>query len=170
MEEDISRFLAAGMTAHLAKPVRKVDLLHTLGALFGPDTPHQAPQPACSRPAAGDFASQSVFNWKWISDNFEGDYELWHSMLERFFQETYPALVQALQQAIADGNQEEVALQLHRLKGLVGLFQAPQAFEKVRALEQKARRGESMTLRELEAIQQELAYTREVARRWPELI
>lgn len=168
MEEDIAHFLSVGMNAHLAKPVRKVDLQRTLGVLFGAEALNQEPL-ACSRPETGDFASKAVFNWKWISDNFEGNFELWHSMLERFFQETYPELAQILEQAIANDNQEDISLQLHRLKGLVGLFQAPQTFEKVHALEQKARRGQPMTLCELEAIQRELAYMRQVASHWQEL-
>lgn len=79
-------------------------------------------------------STSSVIDHQELMNRLDGDMELLGELLE-IFQEDYPSFCEQMEQALNQGNAEQVRQIAHTLKGSVGNFAAPRAFQLAYELE-----------------------------------
>lgn len=117
MKEDRDRCIDCGMDDYLSKPIRKEDLAQKLSTwtqkIMGRDDGegHISPQSAQE-----NSESIPVIDWDFIDEIADGDPNFKIDLL-RIFLESTPAIIAALETAIATDNIAEIAHNSHYLKG-----------------------------------------------------
>ncbi len=133
MKGDRERCLAAGMDGYLAKPIQGEDLLDAIEN-FG-QSPKVAEVATTAKPR-----EQEPIDTASALARVEGDVELLKEMVALFLKEL-PELLTTLREAVTAGNARAVERAAHKLKGSVGNFAAPPAFEAALKLEVMGRTG-----------------------------
>lgn len=121
-DDERKRCLAAGMTDHLAKPLRARALAAALERWLSPLRDAGPPSPATD-PGQGETAD-SLFNPAALSEMFSGDPDTVHSLITEFG-DTLPKSLAQLDAAIsADDDFTKARLQAHNLRGSASNFGA----------------------------------------------
>ncbi len=148
---DRERFLEAGMSDYIAKPIEEKELITVLTKWIGATEPITAKQ-RIERPAA-DAGSDDVLPGLLISDGVRrtnGNMQLYKRLLAEFrreMDEVVPHL-----HALVDGNVTSEAQDvLHTVKGSSATLGARRVAEIAAALESRLRKGEAIALNEFEA-------------------
>jgi signal transduction histidine kinase/CheY-like chemotaxis protein len=128
MKGDREQCLAAGMDGYITKPIRFSDIQQTLAGIATPPT---AAVPVIA--SAWDKAA--------ALERLEGDQELFQEICRIFLDES-PKLMTRLQQALAQGDPEEVSRAAHSLKGASGYLGATNVSQLSRQLETMGRNRE----------------------------
>jgi two-component system, sensor histidine kinase and response regulator len=126
MKGDRERCLEAGMDAYVSKPVQPEELLKVLQNLV-PEAPE-----------TGVESEAGVLDREELLQRMDGDLELLRELAELFFA-GYPKKLTELREAITAGDAAVVERVAHSLKGSVGNFAAPAAFEAAEQLETMGR-------------------------------
>jgi signal transduction histidine kinase/HPt (histidine-containing phosphotransfer) domain-containing protein len=129
-QQDLDDCLAAGMDGRVLKPF---DVEAFYREVEQPSAAPHATEPAFATGAEG-FQAQ-------LLARCSGDMALAAKIAKMFLKDS-PRLLDAVQQAIANGDAGGLASAAHALKGAVGHFGAQEAREAARRLEDAARRGE----------------------------
>ena len=137
-EEDRREIGAAGMDAHLTKPIDEHQLYATLDQLLQPGTRAAAPP--------GDAA---LIDWQAVHTRFAGNAERVQRLLQGFVRD-FGAAPDALAQAAQSGDCAALAALAHQLKGALGYLGAAALIEQAAQLEDLA------THRQHEALQRAL--------------
>ena len=139
MAGDKESCLAAGMNAHIAKPIDVQRLFITLRQWI---TPRQAPPPpATAEPPANVAllpAIPALSQQAQALDRLAGDAALLQHLIRRFG-ETQADSVERIRQALAGDDRASAARIAHTLKGLAATIGAAQLAEQAAALEQQLR-------------------------------
>jgi PAS domain S-box-containing protein len=134
MKGDRERCLAAGMDAYIAKPIRAAELETLVESLGNAATIAEMPKPrAVETPGQFDFSL--------ALRRLKGNLELLKEQMG-FFLSDAPDLLREAGATIADANPQALEFAAHRLKGLVGNFDAKQAEECAQRLEWMGRDGD----------------------------
>jgi len=164
MKEDRERCIQAGMDDYVSKPISPDKLVQSLQALLphklttaaaasGPDTDKPADSPATSEPEpepAETIAPGAVL------EAFDNDWEFLTSSIELFISE-YPGMLQGIQQAVDEGNNNDLERSAHALKGMLGNFRAKTAAKTALSLERMGREGDlTSALREMEQLESQV--------------
>ncbi|NLY00616.1 MAG: response regulator [Rhodopirellula sp.] len=127
MKGDRERCLAAGMDEYIAKPFRAQHLFEVLESVLGsspaPAEPSQPPLPTRNLPDRSELLRA-----------VGGDEDLLKTLVEAVLEEA-PRQMDAIRQALADGNSKALALAAHTLKGAVRYFGDNAVFEYAYRLE-----------------------------------
>ena len=134
MKGDRERCLAAGMDAHLSKPLQARQLFE----LIESGTP--LPAPTLGVRNAGE-PSDAVFDQEAVFARVQGDRELLQEIVGLFFVET-PELLSAIRESIAGGDGKALERAAHSLKGTVSSFGSQAAREAALRLETAGRDGD----------------------------
>ncbi|HEV3253014.1 MAG TPA: response regulator [Candidatus Acidoferrales bacterium] len=137
MKGDREKCLASGMDGYITKPIQIRELLAVIEDHL-PATVKAAPPPPATAPAAD--VSREVLDAKSVLERLEGDRELLSSLI-RIFETEAPALMQEMRKALAERDEKALERVAHTLKGCLGNFAAPAAFEAARELEAIGRAG-----------------------------
>ncbi|MGA9937437.1 MAG: response regulator [Candidatus Acidiferrales bacterium] len=132
-DEDRARLLAAGFDACFSKPFRPEEL-HQAAARFSLG----APAPGAAKASAS--ASPSTAHSALLA-RVGGDAKLLRNITRTFLRD-YPAKLAAIKQAIARQDAPALASAAHALKGAVAIFDAADAVESARDLQQMGRQGD----------------------------
>jgi two-component system, sensor histidine kinase and response regulator len=149
---DVARCLAAGMDAHLAKPIRSRDLMATLERLARPagaTEPEHGADPAADAdpppPTSRDRTAPPIDRAALLA-RLDGDEALLAEVTGLFLR-SCPAQLQAIHQALSRSETGALERAAHALKGAIANFGARRAFEQAARLEDLARRGDLRTAR-----------------------
>jgi len=137
------RCLAAGMDGYVSKPLQVSELLRILDMLLPPTTPaDMAPEPEVAPPAREDEPGvEPAIDPEAALARVEGDRELLHEIIGLFLDEA-PVRMGEIRVAISDRNGNALERAAHSLKGSVGYFNAPRAYEAALRLESIGRDGD----------------------------
>jgi signal transduction histidine kinase/DNA-binding NarL/FixJ family response regulator len=136
MAEDVQRYLKAGCTRCVGKPIDFVFLTECMAQLL----PDQGKQP---------LAAASAEELDGFAD------------IRQAFELGLPARLREVREGIASGDWEPVGEQLHMLKGSAGSFGYPRVTEMAREMESALRAGDTVAL---ERLMQQLMALEEIAR------
>jgi CheY-like chemotaxis protein len=143
MKGDREKCLAAGMDSYLAKPLRAKELIALVERIAEITPENERHEPAAK------LASPNVTGtFDAALDRLDGDAELLREQME-FFLSDGPELLQKIKRAIAEADGNQLQLFAHRLRGLVGSFDADEAAELALRLELLGRDGGCGGAREL---------------------
>ncbi len=141
MQGDRERCLEAGMDGYVSKPIRADDLFREI-ALCVPDA---AVGDAAAMVAPGLPAAQSkgpaLYDSDEVLERMGGDVDLYRSLVEMFISDS-PGYRQALQDAVAAGEQKTLEREAHTVKGLFSTFSFGPGTALALEIEQLARAGE----------------------------
>jgi two-component system sensor histidine kinase/response regulator len=117
MQEDRRRAVAAGVNAHVAKPIDVDELIATLTRLTG-SRPHAAATAAPRQAAASqDHAPLDGIDLPAALGRMDGDYPAFVSLLKRF-ERSQGATVAEVNELLADDKRHGAHQALHRLRGV----------------------------------------------------
>jgi HPt (histidine-containing phosphotransfer) domain-containing protein len=133
MEGDCERCLAAGMDGYISKPIQAEDLIDAIEK-FGQASAIDGVATTAKRREQEPIDTTSALA------RVGGNVELLKEMVTLFLNEL-PDLLGSLTEAIAAGNAIGIERAAHKLKGSVGNFAAPPAFEAALKLEVLGRDG-----------------------------
>ena len=133
MKGDRDRCLAAGMDGYVAKPIKVADLVETIESLGQPAAVAKVATRAKSR-------EREPFDIPASLARVEGNVALLEDLVALFLAEL-PKLLTNLQEAVSAGDARAIERTAHKLKGSVGNFVAPPAFEAALKLEGLGREG-----------------------------
>jgi len=153
LEGDRQKCLDAGMDGYVSKPIQTPALVAALNTAVGDDL-------------GGDSAMESampsslpVIDRATVLENLGDDLELFHQIIAIFLEDT-PSKIDALQQALAAQDIQQLHTLGHTLKGSIANFGAPRATEAARVLENSAKLGDlaqaTQQVQELVAATEEL--------------
>ena len=110
----------------------------------------QAPAPATTAPAAPQQSTPGplLFDPEPLMENLGGDKSLLGEVVLLCRENDTPRLLEELSRGIDAGDSESVAKTAHALKGMVGAFNATDAWASAKMLEMTARAGKKESLRE----------------------
>jgi two-component system sensor histidine kinase/response regulator len=134
MAGDREQCLAAGMDAYVSKPVRAAELFSAIDAVVAgaPATP-PAESPSNTPARSVDVSA--------LLAGFGGRTDLVTEVIDVFLVDA-PAMLARLRRAADSGDVDGVTATAHALKGSAGLFTQGEPYERVRALEMRARSGD----------------------------
>jgi PAS domain S-box-containing protein len=142
MKGDRERCLAAGMDSYVAKPIRAAELFDTIEEVLGisvesATTEQQAPaaEETLELPAGG------LIQWSAALKAVKGNRKLLKTVVDIALDEC-PKLVEAIRQAIADGDPMALKLSAHTLKGSVRYFGPSKAYDLAFELEKMGKHQE----------------------------
>ncbi len=130
LKGDRERCLGAGMDNYVAKPIRAEELFQAIETIFSDYQQYS--------PAAGP---REVVNWGEALKTAQGNQNLLKSLMEAALVE-FPQRMAAIRNAVAGGNQADLRLAAHTLRGSLRYFGANQASEYAAKLEDMGRKGE----------------------------
>jgi CheY-like chemotaxis protein len=134
MRGDRDRCLDAGMDEYLAKPVRAEQLFDTI-ALVLRETGQQEPTADSSAAAA-----ETAVNWEEALRCVNGDHTVLHDLIKAVLQEA-PKMLEAVQRAVSDREEDNLKLAAHTLKGSIRYFGVNKVFDQAFQLERMGRDG-----------------------------
>lgn len=129
--EDRKRLLGAGFDACFGKPFRMEDLREAAGRFFSGST---------ARPRAKHESADSPPDSSLLA-RVGGDPKLLRSVIRTFLKD-YPLKIRRIKRAVARKDANAVASAAHALKGAIAIFDANDAVEKARELQQIGRSGD----------------------------
>jgi signal transduction histidine kinase/CheY-like chemotaxis protein/HPt (histidine-containing phosphotransfer) domain-containing protein len=133
-KSDADACLAAGMDAHVTKPVHAADLFAAIARVT------QLPAPAAAAPAVSgppaDFLDVPA-----IMRDVEDDEELLRELCALSRREG-PGMLADVRAAVAAGDAAAVHKAAHRIKGSIGVFHADRAFRAAAEIERMGRAGD----------------------------
>ncbi|HXM22415.1 MAG TPA: response regulator [Terriglobales bacterium] len=137
MKGDEDRCLAAGVDGYLSKPIQHEQLFAAIERLV-PSAP-EPPAPSSSRLQLSEFKIQdSAFDYASVLANFDGDTELMGEIAGLFLKDS-PKLIVEIRMALTQGDSQALDHAAHSLKGAVGNFAAPAAYQAASRLETMGR-------------------------------
>jgi len=134
MKGDRERCLEAGMDDYVAKPIRARVLFDAIGALVG-DAQQTPPE------SEGRSGSEEQVDWSAALKIVDGDAELLRAIIDAALQEA-PGQIEAIKQALCEGDTQQLKLHAHKLKGTVRCFGNGPAYRRSEQLEQQAQAGD----------------------------
>src|SRR5262245_18083638 len=140
MAGDREQCFAAGMDGYVSKPVRADELFSTIDALTRgaqKDVVSGFPGPTL---VEGSRTGTSI-DLKALLAGFAGSGDLVKEVIDVFLTDA-PVMLERLKNAARAGDVTELGAAAHAIKGSAGLFSQGDAYEKARALEQRARGGD----------------------------
>ncbi len=126
--------LKAGMNDYVTKPFKEEDLLRTLMRYTEPSENRPAPQPQASHADHSKPAGYSLDNLNAIS---RGNEAFVRKMLQLFIDQA-PATMQKMQDALAQGDSDEISKLAHRLKPSLHNLGMEEAAAQIRTIEKDA--------------------------------
>jgi HPt (histidine-containing phosphotransfer) domain-containing protein len=142
MPGDRDQCLEAGMDGYVSKPVKTPELLSAIEAVIAGSraalpttTTTDAPQQTPETPADGSIDLGALLA------GFGGRSDLVRQVIDVFIDDA-PAMLTQLKEAARAGEAAKIATAAHAVKGSVGLFSQGDAYQRARALEQRARSGD----------------------------
>jgi CheY-like chemotaxis protein len=141
MKGDKDKCLEAGMDGYVAKPVIMHELESEIARVFDSQqgaaaAPARAPQAEKTEPAAAAFPVDR----KALLARVDNDSALLGELISLFLKDC-PRLLRQLEEAIGRGDPGEVSSKAHTIKGSLGNFCAPAAFDAALRLEAMGRQG-----------------------------
>ncbi len=133
MKGDRERCLDAGMDGYVSKPIDPNELFATIEEVAGAMGRSQ-------EPSSGSGSSSPGIDYEMLLGRVGGDRQLLAELVNIFLDEC-PKMLGQIQDAIRDGDGEALWKASHTLKGSVGNFAAPAAFEAALRLEKIGRAG-----------------------------
>ena len=133
MKGDKERCLAAGMDGYVAKPIKAEELIEAIESL-GLSSEVAKPEPIAKPRDQDPIDTVSALA------RVEGDVELLHELVALFLKDL-PKMLTTLREAVMAGDASGIERAAHKLKGSVGNFAAPPAFEAALKLEILGRDG-----------------------------
>jgi CheY-like chemotaxis protein/HPt (histidine-containing phosphotransfer) domain-containing protein len=133
-ESDRESCLAAGMDAHLAKPVRATDLARTLQHWAGTAGSQQKEPPMTDRPIDPEVLAA-------LKELGGDDPSIFHELVDLFLSDT-PERMRGLEEAHASGDVGAIEAAAHALKSSCGNLGAMQLYEMFRDIESCGRSGD----------------------------
>ncbi|HZK75217.1 MAG TPA: response regulator, partial [Clostridia bacterium] len=137
MQGDAERAMAAGMDAHVTKPINPNELYLVVARLLGPMN-HSAVAPTPSGPQAARGLDQEAID-RLIE--IDGTGKLLRSMIGLFLRDA-PVRMEALVKAAAEGNVERVSAAAHAIRGTAANFGALTLVQLMNKIEDQARTGQ----------------------------
>jgi CheY-like chemotaxis protein len=152
MQDSAERCRQAGMSAVLAKPIRKRDLHAAVVRMTAGREPVEVPSSSGSGAGGPDWAA--------ALDAVDGDRDLLEKLVQVFFKE-YPLFLNKLRASVDQGDADGVRHAAHQLNGSIRFLSAKRASELALQLETMGRDGKlgnaSEVLTSLEAEIQQVA-------------
>ena len=133
LKGDRERCMAAGMDGYIAKPIHVNELFNVIDGLFAATAEH-AEQPV------PEMAAEEIVNWNEALQVVRGNAHLLRTVVDAELVEM-PRLMEAVRQAVADGDANGLRMAAHTLKGSLRYFGKTMAFEEVLRLEKMAQDG-----------------------------
>jgi PAS domain S-box-containing protein len=133
MAGDREQCLAAGMDGYVAKPVTAAELFSAIDAVTRPGaarTPLAQPPPVVS------------VDLEALLAGLGGRTDLATEVIDVFVDDA-PVMLGRLRTAVESGDVAEIAAAAHAIKGSAGLFSQGETYERSRALERRARAGDT---------------------------
>jgi signal transduction histidine kinase/CheY-like chemotaxis protein/integral membrane sensor domain MASE1/HPt (histidine-containing phosphotransfer) domain-containing protein len=137
MKGDEDRCLAAGVDGYLSKPIHQEQLFTAIERLVPSATEPLAPSSAKPTLSEGKI-QDSTFDYATVLANFDGDTELMGEIAGVFLKDT-PKLIVEIRMALTQGDSKALDHAAHSLKGAVGNFAAPAAYQAASRLETMGR-------------------------------
>jgi len=134
MKGDRERCLAAGMDGYVSKPVKAEELFKMIEEIV-------ATAAGAAAVAGGGPPPDGVLDGDLALARLDGDRQLLKELV-KLFQGEWPRMRDEIWQAIAERNLKALARAAHTLKGSVGNFAAPAAFDAALKLELMAHEGD----------------------------
>ncbi len=116
LESDRRLCLDAGMDEHLAKPVRRKQLLELIDSLTGESLSLDA-----AKSSPKEKQPPALIDWDIAMEAVHGNRDLMRELVEIYLQEG-PKLLDELQRAVAQGDAPRVRIVAHTLKGSTRYF------------------------------------------------
>ena len=141
MRGDVERAMAAGMDAHVAKPIDRVELAEVLADLIE----HRGEAPVAT-PSKREPAGQGrVLDPATVAElrQLDGTGAALRHLIGLFISNA-PVLMAEIQQAAGTGDHEAVRTAVHKLGGSAGLFGQGTVYELASQLDRDARNGEPL--------------------------
>ncbi len=135
MAGDREQCLTAGMDAYVSKPVRAAELYAAIDSVVAGTLPSTPP------PSSPETTVKPV-DVSALLSGFGGRSDLVAEVIDVFLADA-PAMLTRLRHAVAGADVSEMAAAAHAIKGSAGLFSQGQAYERARALETRARSGDT---------------------------
>jgi two-component system, sensor histidine kinase and response regulator len=137
MQGDTERAMAAGMDAHVTKPINPNELYLVVARLLGSVSHSAVALPPSRYQAAGGLDQGAIDRLVEI----DGTRKLLHSMIGHFLKDA-PVSMEALVKAAAEGNVEMVREAAHAIRGSAANFGARTLVELTSKIENQARTGQ----------------------------
>ncbi len=134
LKGDRQRCLEVGMDGYIAKPIRPRQLFETIDLVLGMLSPAATRSDDELPPAGG------VLDWSEALRTVGGDRELLAAVVRAFLDES-SRLMNAMRQAIVQGDASALRVAAHTLKGSTGYFGANETYQRVYRLETMGKQG-----------------------------
>ncbi len=144
MPWDRQRCLAAGMDAHLSKPIhveKLTELVETMSRRTRLSQSTRPGEPGCPSPPRDEGSAEApLFDYQAAIARLDNDEGLFDEMI-RFFLDDSPGVLRQLRDALVAGDSREVQRAAHSLKGFAATFDAQAAVAAGRHVEELGAAG-----------------------------